>query len=98
MGLLQQGLVDLGFIGGARSTDMATSIPAYVGDWRRPRVRLPGSGGGSDIAALSRRFVVIMPQEKHRFASGWTSSPPGDSGTAELAAARGAARRRPRRV
>ena len=38
-----------------------------MGDWRRPRVRLPGSGGGSDIASLSKRFVVIMPQEKHRF-------------------------------
>ena len=67
MGLLQQGLVDLGFIGGAEIDRHGNLNTSYVGDWRRPRVRLPGSGGGSDIAALSRRFVVIMPQEKHRF-------------------------------
>ncbi len=30
-------------------------------------MRLPGSGGGADIASLARRFVVIMPQERHRF-------------------------------
>ena len=67
MGLLQQGLVDLGFIGGAEIDRFGNLNTNYVGDWRRPRVRLPGSGGGSDIASLSRRFVVIMPQEKHRF-------------------------------
>jgi glutaconate CoA-transferase subunit B len=67
MGLLQQGLVDLGFIGGAEIDRHGNLNTNYVGDWRRPRVRLPGSGGGSDIASLSRRFVVIMPQERHRF-------------------------------
>ncbi len=67
MGLLQQGLVDLGFIGGAEIDRFGNLNTNYVGDWRRPRVRLPGSGGGSDIASLSKRFVVIMPQEKHRF-------------------------------
>src|SRR4029453_13965115 len=39
----------------------------YVGDWRRPTVRLPGSGGGADIASLARRFAVIMPPGRHRF-------------------------------
>jgi glutaconate CoA-transferase subunit B len=67
MGLLQQGLVDLGFIGGAEIDRFGNLNTNYVGDWRRPRVRLPGSGGGSDIASLAKRFVVIMPQEKHRF-------------------------------
>jgi glutaconate CoA-transferase subunit B len=67
MGMLQQGLVDLGFIGGAEIDRFGNLNTNYVGDWRRPRVRLPGSGGGSDIASLAKRFVVIMPQEKHRF-------------------------------
>ena len=30
-------------------------------------MRLPGSGGGADLASLAKRFVVIMPQERHRF-------------------------------
>ena len=67
MSLLQQGLVDLGFIGGAEIDRHGNLNTNYVGDWRRPAVRLPGSGGGADIASLARRFVVIMPQEKHRF-------------------------------
>ncbi|HYB71265.1 MAG TPA: CoA-transferase [Candidatus Bathyarchaeia archaeon] len=67
MALLQQGRVDLGFIGGAEIDRFGNLNTSYVGDWRRPTVRLPGSGGGGDIASLARRFVVIMPQEKHRF-------------------------------
>ena len=67
MSLLQQGLVDMGFIGGAEIDKHGNLNTNYVGDWRAPRVRLPGSGGGADIASLARRFVVIMPQEKHRF-------------------------------
>jgi glutaconate CoA-transferase subunit B len=67
MSMLQQGLVDLGFIGGAEIDKYGNLNTNYIGDWRRPKVRLPGSGGGADIASLARRFVVIMPQEKHRF-------------------------------
>jgi glutaconate CoA-transferase subunit B len=67
MGLLQQGLVDLGFIGGAEIDRYGNLNTSYIGDWRRPTVRLPGSGGGADIASLAKRFVVIMPQERHRF-------------------------------
>ena len=67
MSLLQQGLVDLGFIGGAEIDKHGNLNTSYVGDWRKPTVRLPGSGGGADIASLARRFVVIMPQETHRF-------------------------------
>ena len=67
MGLLQQGLVDLGFIGGAEIDRHGNLNTSYIGDWRHPSVRLPGSGGGADIASLARRFVVIMPQERHRF-------------------------------
>jgi glutaconate CoA-transferase subunit B len=67
MALLQRGLVDLGFIGGAEIDRFGNLNTSYIGDWRRPAVRLPGSGGGADIASLSGRVVVIMPQERHRF-------------------------------
>ena len=67
MGLLQQGLVDLGFIGGAEIDRHGNLNTSYIGDWRQPTVRLPGSGGGADIASLAKRFVVIMPQERQRF-------------------------------
>lgn len=67
MSLLQQGLVDMGFIGGAEVDRHGNLNTSYIGDWRRPKVKLPGSGGGGDIASLAKRFVIIMPQEKHRF-------------------------------
>ncbi len=67
MALLQQGLVDLGFIGGAEIDRFGNLNTSYIGDWRHPRVKLPGSGGGGDIASLARRVVIVMPQERHRF-------------------------------
>jgi glutaconate CoA-transferase subunit B len=67
MALLEQGLVDLGFIGGAEVDRYGNLNTSYIGDWRAPAVKLPGSGGGADIASLARRVVIIMPQERHRF-------------------------------
>jgi len=67
MGLLQQGLVDLGFIGGAEVDRFGNLNTSYIGDWRRPRLKLPGGGGGPDIASLAGRFVIIMAHERHRF-------------------------------
>ena len=77
MGLLEQGGVDLGFIGGAEVDRYGNLNTSYVGDPRQPRVKLPGSGGGADIACLSRRVVIIMPQARHRFVEqvGYRTSP-----------------------
>jgi glutaconate CoA-transferase subunit B len=67
MGMLAQGLVDLGFIGGAEVDRFGNLNTSYIGDPRAPKVKLPGSGGAPDIACFARRFVIVMPQEKHRF-------------------------------
>jgi glutaconate CoA-transferase subunit B len=40
--------------------------PSSIGDPLHPKVKLPGSGGAADIAALARRFVMIMQHEKRR--------------------------------
>ncbi|HZS93972.1 MAG TPA: CoA-transferase [Chloroflexota bacterium] len=40
---------------------------SYIGDPDRPTVKLPGSGGAANIAALARRFVIIMPHDRRRF-------------------------------
>jgi len=66
MGLLQAGRVDLGFIGGAQLDRYGNLNTSYVGPPGRV-TRLPGSGGGADIACLSRRHVVIMAHERRRF-------------------------------
>jgi glutaconate CoA-transferase subunit B len=66
MGFLQRGEVDLGFIGGAEVDVHGNLNTSRIGCGERPQVQLPGSGGAADIAALSRRFVIIMQHEKRR--------------------------------
>ena len=66
MALMAQGNVDLGFIGGAEVDRFGNLNTSYVGDPGRPRVKLPGSGGGADIAILSRRWVTLMGHERRR--------------------------------
>jgi glutaconate CoA-transferase subunit B len=75
MALLQAGRVSLGFIGGAqidRFGNLNTTEVGSVGSASSvvapgQRTRLPGSGGGADIASLSRRHVVLMAHERRRF-------------------------------
>ena len=59
MALMAQGEVDLGFIGGAEVDRFGNLNTSYVGDPGKPAVKLPGSGGGADIAILSRRWVTL---------------------------------------
>jgi glutaconate CoA-transferase subunit B len=66
MALMAQGNVDLGFIGGAEVDRFGNLNTSYVGDPARPKVKLPGSGGGADIAILSRRWVTLMSHERRR--------------------------------
>src|ERR1700682_6219621 len=66
MTLMAQGSVDLGFIGGAEVDRFGNLNTSYVGDPTRPRGKLPGAGGGADIAILSRRWVTLMSHERRR--------------------------------
>ncbi len=65
MSCLQRGEVDLGVIGGAQVDEMGNVNSTLVKKNGAAR-RLPGSGGACDIAALSKRLVVIMPLEARR--------------------------------
>jgi glutaconate CoA-transferase, subunit B len=66
MALMAQGHVDLGFIGGAEVDRFGNLNTSYVGSPDRPTVKLPGSGGGADIAILSKRWVTLMTHEVRR--------------------------------
>ncbi len=67
MGLLQQGLVDISFIGGAQVDRFGNLNTSYIGSLERIRTRLPGSGGACDLASLARRHIIIMAHERRRF-------------------------------
>ena len=66
MGLMQSGRVELGFIGGAE-VDRFGNLNTHWVEEQGKRVRLPGSGGAADIAALAGRCIIIMNHERRRF-------------------------------
>lgn len=63
--LQQRGYVDYGFLGGAQVDKYGNLNSSFIGDWDKPSVRLPGTGGGNDIASLSK-VIVSMHHEKRR--------------------------------
>jgi len=64
---LQGGLIDVGFLQGAQIDRFGNLNTTVIGDYVRPRVRLPGSGGACEIAILAKRVFVIAPQSKRSF-------------------------------
>ena len=64
--LLQRGYVDVGFMGGAQIDQYGNLNSSFIGDPERPKIRLPGTGGGNDISSLTS-MIVAMKHEKRRF-------------------------------
>ena len=64
---LQGGLIDVGFLQGAQIDRFGNLNTTVIGDYSRPDVRLPGSGGACEIAILASRVLVIAPQSKRSF-------------------------------
>jgi glutaconate CoA-transferase subunit B len=65
MGFLQQGRVNVGFLGAAE-VDRFGNLNTTEGKHEGRTVRLPGSGGACDIACLSQRAVVLLEHSKRR--------------------------------
>jgi glutaconate CoA-transferase, subunit B len=65
--ILQRGLVDVGFLGGAQIDPYANINSTVIGEYGSPTRRLPGSGGANDIASLARQLLIITHHEKRRF-------------------------------
>jgi glutaconate CoA-transferase subunit B len=66
MGLLGAGRVDAGFVGGAEADRFGNLNSSYIGDPASPQVKLPGSGGAADLAALSKRLIAIINHDERR--------------------------------
>ena len=64
--LLQRGYVDVGFMGGAQIDQYGNLNSSFIGHPDGPATRLPGTGGGNDIASLTQ-MIVAMKHEKRRF-------------------------------
>ena len=67
MSLLQQGAVDVGFIGGAQIDMFGNVNSTVIGEYAHPAVRLPGSGGANDLASLCWRCICMTVHSARRF-------------------------------
>jgi glutaconate CoA-transferase subunit B len=65
--LLQNGRIEVGFLGGAQIDRFGNINTTVVGTYRRPAVRLPGSGGAAEIAIHARRTLVISRLSRRAF-------------------------------
>lgn len=63
--VLQGGNVDVGFLGAAQIDRHGSLNTSVIGDWDRPKVRLPGSGGATDIMANAGEVFVIIRRHDH---------------------------------
>ena len=65
--LVQRGLVDIGFLGGAEIDQFGNINSTYIGDPQSPKVRFPGSGGANCIASCVPKILIISLHERRRF-------------------------------
>lgn len=65
--MLQRGLIEVGFLGGAQVDRWGNINTTVIGDYANPKVRLPGSGGACEIAVHTRRLLIVMRMSKRTF-------------------------------
>jgi glutaconate CoA-transferase subunit B len=63
----QRGFIEYGFLGGAQIDAYGNLNSTIIGDVLKPKVRLPGSGGGNDVGSCCWRTIAIMRHDKRRF-------------------------------
>lgn len=65
----QRGFVEYGFLGGAQIDMYGNLNSTVIGDQKKPKVRLPGSGGANDVGSCCWQTIIIMQHDKRRFIS-----------------------------
>ena len=64
---LQGGRIDVGFLGAAQIDRHGNLNSTVIGDYERPKVRLPGGGGAPEIAAMAKEVIVIIRHSPRTF-------------------------------
>jgi len=93
--LIQDSQRLIGFIGGAAVDRYGNVSATCIGDYHRPKIRFPGSGGANGIASFVNT-IIMMQHQKRRFVEampyitspGWLQGP-GSRQVAGLPANRG---------
>ena len=64
---LQGGRITVGFLGGAQVDRFGNLNSTVIGPYERPKVRLPGSGGATEIATGCHRVSIVMKHGPRAF-------------------------------
>ena len=64
---LQGGRISVGFLGGAQIDRFGNLNSTVIGPYDKPKVRLPGSGGATEIATGCQRIYVVMRHNPRAF-------------------------------
>jgi glutaconate CoA-transferase, subunit B len=64
---LQGGRIDVGFLGAAQIDRFGNLNSTVIGDYVKPKVRLPGGGGAPEIAAMAKQVIVMLRQSTRSF-------------------------------
>ncbi|WP_028033094.1 CoA-transferase subunit beta [Chelativorans sp. J32] len=61
---LQGGRITIGFLGAAQLDKYGNINTTVIGDYHKPKTRLPGGGGAPEIATSSQEVYITMAQSK----------------------------------
>lgn len=64
---LQGGRITVGFLGGAQVDRFGNLNSTVIGSYRKPKVRLPGSGGATEIATGCGEIFIVMRHSARSF-------------------------------
>ncbi|MGH3508614.1 MAG: CoA-transferase subunit beta [Nocardioidaceae bacterium] len=64
---LQGDRCDVGFLGAAQIDRFGNINTTVIGDYRQPKVRLPGAGGAPEIAGSARQVFLMLRQSPRSF-------------------------------
>jgi glutaconate CoA-transferase subunit B len=64
---LQGGRITVGFLSGAQVDRFGNLNSTVIGAYPQPKVRLPGSGGATEIAVHCGRIFIVMPHDPRAF-------------------------------
>ena len=64
---VQAGRIDVGFLGAAQIDRYANLNTTVVGDYEKPKVRLPGAGGAPEVAASAKEVIIMLRHTQRAF-------------------------------
>lgn len=66
---LQGGWIDVGFLGAAQIDRFANINTTAIGDYGKPKTRLPGAGGAPEIATSAKEIFILLRMGQRAFVS-----------------------------